>query len=92
MANHVSSEKRARQALKRRARNRQVLSTMKTSMKHVHLAIAAGKLDEIDRLFRHAQATIAKTRQKGVIHRNNCARRIGRLALAVNKAKVAATA
>jgi small subunit ribosomal protein S20 len=87
MANHKSSEKRARQDLKRNARNRAVMSEMKTAVSKVKEAIEKKDLKAIDALLREAQSVIAKSRRKGVIHVNNMARRIGRLTKAVNNVK-----
>jgi len=87
MANHASSEKRARQAEVRRLRNRSNMSAMKTSVKKVLEAVQKKDFSQIDELLRNAQSTIAKTRQKGSIHKNNMARRISRLTAFVNKAR-----
>ncbi len=89
MANHVSSEKRARQTEVRRLRNRANMSTMKTSVKKVLDAVQKKDFPQIDALLRDAQSAIAKTRQKGTIHKNNMARRISRLNAFVNKARKA---
>lgn len=87
MANHVSSEKRARQTEVRRLRNRSNMSAMKTAVKKVLEAVQKKDFSNIDALLRNAQSVIAKTRQKGTIHKNNMARRIGRLTAYVNKAR-----
>ena len=87
MATHKSSEKRARQDLKRRLRNRSNMSAMKTAMKKVREAVESKDLTNITELLRQAQSTIAKTKKKGSIHKNNMARRISRLAALVNKAR-----
>lgn len=87
MANHISSEKRARQTEKRRLRNRANMSVMKTAIKKVLEAVHKKDFSEIDTLMRNAQSVIAKTRKKGTIHKNNMARRIGRLTAFVNKAR-----
>lgn len=87
MANHKSSEKRARQTIVRNQRNRQTLSTMRTAIRRVREAIEAKQLDKLDALFREAQSVIAATRRKGVIHKNNMARRISRLSAQVKKAQ-----
>jgi small subunit ribosomal protein S20 len=87
MANHKSSAKRARQDIKRNARNRQGISAMKTSIKKVRSALAAKQLDQIDELLRQSQSVIAKTWKKGLIHKNNMSRKISRLTAAVAKAK-----
>jgi small subunit ribosomal protein S20 len=87
MANHKSSEKRARQTLVRNQRNRQILSTMRTAIRRVREAIDSKQTDKLDALFREAQSVIATTRRKGVIHKNNMARRISRLSAQVKKAQ-----
>ena len=86
MATHKSSEKRARQDVKRRLRNRSNLSTMKTSIKKVREAVESKDFTNITELLRQAQSTIAKTKKKGAIHKNNMARRISRLTAFVSKA------
>ncbi|MEE2789953.1 MAG: 30S ribosomal protein S20, partial [Myxococcota bacterium] len=45
MANHKSALKRIRQTVKRRARNRHILTSMRTQLKRVRAAIEAGDLD-----------------------------------------------
>jgi small subunit ribosomal protein S20 len=88
MANHKSSVKRARQDIQRNLRNRQIMSTMKTSIKKLKTAIGAKEVDKLDALLREAQSTIARTWKKGVIHKNNMARRVSRLTKAVAGAKL----
>ncbi|MFZ9520758.1 MAG: 30S ribosomal protein S20 [Silvanigrellaceae bacterium] len=87
MATHKSAEKRARQTIVRNQRNRQVMSTMKTTIRKLRDAIESKQLDKLDELFRETQSVIAVTRRKGVIHANNMARRISRLSAQVKKAK-----
>lgn len=88
MASHKSSLKRARQDIERNLRNRQIVSTMKTSIKKLRTAISAKETDKLDELLKEAQSTIAKTWKKGVIHKNNMARKISRLTKAVSNAKL----
>ncbi|BBH54272.1 MULTISPECIES: 30S ribosomal protein S20 [Fluviispira] len=87
MANHISSEKRARQSEVRRLRNRANMSAMKTATKKVIEAVQKKDFSNIAELLRAAQSVIAKTRKKGTIHKNNMARRISRLTAYVNKAR-----
>lgn len=87
MAHHASAKKRIRQNEVRRLRNRSRMSTMRTAMKHVTEALAVNNLENIDALFREAQSVIAKTAKTGLIHRNNMARRISRLARHIQVAK-----
>jgi small subunit ribosomal protein S20 len=87
MANHLSSKKRAVQSEKARERNRAALSIMKNTVKKVKEALAKNDLATLDAVFKEAQSVIAKTRRAGGLHANNVARRISKLAKAVNKAK-----
>lgn len=86
MANHKSAEKRNRQTPKRRARNLRYLSTMRTYMKRVRTALAAGDLESAAKVMPQALTAIAKAAGNGVIHRNTASRYTSRLSLAINRA------
>lgn len=73
---HLSSIKRDRQNEKRRDRNRDALSKMKTAVKRARAARSAEALKE-------AVPIIARTARKGIIHRKRAARLISRLTRAV---------
>jgi small subunit ribosomal protein S20 len=89
MANHKSSEKRARQDEVRRLRNRHIMSTMKTQIKEMMEALEKKKLDVLDSVFIKTQSAIAVAARKGAIHKNNMARKISRISAMVKKAKAA---
>lgn len=78
MANIKSQIKRNRQNEVRRARNKAVISDMKTSIKKVNTAAAAG--EPTDELYRSAQKKIDKAVSKGIIKAQTAARRKSRLA------------
>lgn len=84
MASHKQAEKRARQNLSRRLRNRFQKTTMRTAIKQVRTAIAQGDASEAQRLLRAAVSHIASTASKNAIHRNKAARTISRLTKAVS--------
>ncbi|MCX4244668.1 30S ribosomal protein S20 [Paraliomyxa miuraensis] len=86
MANHKQAEKRNRQRIKRRARNLQHLSTMRTYMKRVRRALAGGQLDQAKEAMPLAITAIGRAASKGVVHRNTAARYISRLTKAMNAA------
>lgn len=86
MANHKQAEKRNRQRIKRRARNLQHLSTMRTYMKRVRKALAGGQVAEAKEVLPQAITAIGRAASKGVVHRNTAARYISRLTLAMNRA------
>ena len=84
MANHKSALKRHRQSLKRRARNVAVKSSLKTTIKKVREAITQKDSAKAQELFVQTTKAFDKAASKGVIHKNNAARRISRLAHSVN--------
>lgn len=87
MANIKSSKKRARQSIVKRERNLARKSALKTAVKKVLTAIAAGDVAAAQASFKEAQAKIARARGKGLLHANTAARKVSRLAQ-----RIAATA
>jgi small subunit ribosomal protein S20 len=83
MANIKSSAKRARQAPKRRARNRAHASTMRTAVKRLRQAIADGDAKSAAELLPATLRTVDATASKGIVHRNAAARAKSRLTRAV---------
>jgi small subunit ribosomal protein S20 len=82
MANIKSQIKRNRQNAALRLRNKSVGSSLKTSVKKVEAAVAAGKAG--DDLLRQAQAKIDTAVSKGVLHKRTAARKKSRLAKRVS--------
>ncbi|HBG45522.1 MAG TPA: 30S ribosomal protein S20 [Deltaproteobacteria bacterium] len=85
MANHASAIKRHKQSEKRRERNTSVKSTVRTAVKKVKDAVAAGKADEAKTSLSNAVSELGKAASKGVIHRNNASRKAARLSKLVNE-------
>ncbi len=85
MANTASAEKRNRQAQKRRLRNVQVRTTVKSAVKKVREALAKGDAAGAKQLLGAAERALGKAASKGVLHKNAASRRISRLAHAVAK-------
>ena len=79
MAHHKSAEKRIRQTVKRTAINRDRVSQIKTAVKKVETALAAGNKAEAEAALKAAQPELHKGIGKGVIHQNTAARKISRL-------------
>lgn len=79
MAHTASAKKRIRQTEKRNLRNRSYKSRMKTYIKKFLEVVKSGDLEKAESAFKEAQSVIAKTASKGVIHKNNAARRVSRL-------------
>ena len=75
MANIKSAAKRARQAVRRGARNNSVLNALKSGRKKLASAMAAGKPDDARAEFAKVSAALDKAAKRGVIHRNSANRR-----------------
>jgi small subunit ribosomal protein S20 len=85
VASHKSAEKRARQADKRRARNRGITSSLRTRVKAVREAIASGDKTAAATLLHDAETALRKAASKGVLKKETASRQVSRLAKAVNK-------
>ena len=92
MANKKSSKKDLRRIVKRRARNLTAKSALKTYVKKVRVAAAAGEAESTASALSLATKALDKAAQRGIIHKNAAARRKSRIAKAANRAKAAATA
>ncbi|HEX7417182.1 MAG TPA: 30S ribosomal protein S20 [Steroidobacteraceae bacterium] len=80
MANTKSAEKAARQAEKHRARNVTLRSRMRSAIRKVGAAVAAGKKDDALASYQAAVPAIDALVNKRIIHRNKAARHKSRLA------------
>jgi small subunit ribosomal protein S20 len=87
MAQHRSAEKRARQALRRRDRNRGVRSHVRGSTRAVRAALESGDVAGAARQLREAERVIRKAASKGIVKKTTASRTVARLARAVHKAK-----
>jgi small subunit ribosomal protein S20 len=74
VANIKSAEKRAKQAVRRRAHNMAARSKLRSSIKKVLNAIAAGDQGAATQAYKAAQPVIDTMVSKGIIHRNKAAR------------------
>ena len=85
MPNNPSAEKRMRQEQKRRLHNRSVKSIVKTQITRARQAINSDTSDEAaEEAVRAAVSELDRAAKKGVIHRNNAARRKSRLMKQLN--------
>ena len=90
----ASAKKQARSGVKRAARNRAVRSEVKTMVVKARRSIAETGGDGAERLSIALEAvrSLDRAASKGVLHRNNAARRKGRLARQMAKMATAAPA
>ena len=85
MANIKSAKKRIDVTATRTARNKSIRSKVKTSIKKVETAVAENDKAAAEAALKAATTEINKACSKGVYHKNNAARKVSRLATAVNK-------
>ena len=83
MPNNAAAQKRMRQEQKRRLHNRSVKSIVKTQITKARQAIADSDADA-EAAVRAAVSELDRAAKKGVIHRNNAARRKSRLMKQLN--------
>ena len=74
MANIKSAKKRAIQSEKRRKHNTSSRSMMRTFIKKVYAAIAAGDKAVAEKAFETMQPIVDRQASKGLIHKNKAAR------------------
>ena len=84
MANIKSAKKRILVNRKKAARNQSIKSAVKTSIKKVEAAVAAGDKEAAKEALIKATSAIDKAETKGVYHKNNASRKVSRISKAVN--------
>jgi small subunit ribosomal protein S20 len=87
----ASAKKQARAGVKRALRNRAVKSEVKTLVVKARKSLTGGPVAESDRyaLTLEAVRALDRAASKGILHRNNAARRKGRLTRQMAKLKIA---
>lgn len=84
MANIKSAKKRILVNETKAARNKAIRSKVRTAIKKVEAAIAAGDKAAAQTSLVNAISEIDKATTKGVYHANNASRKVARLSKAVN--------
>ncbi|TMC22084.1 MAG: 30S ribosomal protein S20 [Chloroflexi bacterium] len=86
MPNNAAAEKRMRQEQKRRTHNRSVKSLVKTQVTKARVAITSASMDQAtaEVAVRAAVSELDRAAKKGVLHKNNAARRKSRLMKQLN--------
>ncbi len=83
MANTAQARKRARQSEQRRQHNASLRSELRTAIKKVRKAIAAGDKAGATAAFRESSSVVDRIADKKIIHKNKAARHKSRLAAQV---------
>lgn len=92
LPNTKSAEKRVRVTKTKTARNTAIKSSVKTAIKRYEASLASGDMQAAQEMLRKATSAIDKAAAKGVIHKNQAARRKSRLAKKLLAAATAAAA
>ena len=79
MANNPSAKKRIRQTARKTVVNRNRIGRVRTFVKKVETAIAAGDKDAANVALKAAQPEIMRGVTKGVLHRKTASRKVPRL-------------
>jgi small subunit ribosomal protein S20 len=87
---HPSAEKRHRQSLKRRERNRAIKTHVHSAVKLAAKAIDGADGNGAQQELRQATRVLYKAAGKGALHRNTAARKVARLARALHRKHAAA--
>lgn len=85
MANHKSAEKRARQTIKKTERNRFYRTRLKNITKAVREATLSNDKEKANEALKIANKNIHAMVSRGFLKKQTASRRVGRLALLVNK-------
>ncbi len=79
MAHSLSAKKRIRRTKRQTGVNSRRLGTVRTYIRKVEAAIAAGSKSEAEAALRAAEPIVMRGAQKGVVLRNTMSRKISRL-------------
>jgi len=83
MANTKSAKKAARQAVRRTEVNKSRTTRARTAVRSVEEAIASGNKEDATKALRSAAPVLARTAQKGVMHKKTASRKVSRLSARV---------
>ena len=87
MANTKSAKKATRVAARRNVINTNRVSRIRTSVRNVEEALAAGNAAAAETALASAQPELMRGAQKGLMHKNTASRKVSRLALRVKSLK-----
>ncbi len=87
MATHKSAEKRIRQTARRVVANRVRMNRIRSTLKAVELAIAAGDQKKARAAFIAAQPELQRGAARGVVNKNMVARKLSRLSARIKALK-----
>lgn len=83
MANTPSAKKATRKIERRTAVNKSRRTSLRTNLRSLEEAIAAGDKSVAEERFRAVQPVVMKAASKGIIHKNTASRKVARLSARV---------
>ena len=89
MANTKSAERRTRSNARKRLRNREVKTKLRTAEKKLRASLTTGTTDDRAKLYREYVSAFDRAAKSGVVHKGTADRKKSRLAISVNKANAA---
>ncbi|GAB7141343.1 30S ribosomal protein S20 [Deferribacterales bacterium RsTz2092] len=87
MAHTLSALKRIRQSEKRRLRNRSEKSKVRTAVKKYSAALADGVAEKASEALTGGVSALYRAVTKGLLHKNNAARKVSRMVKKLNALK-----
>ena len=84
MPNIKSAKKRVLLTKVQNEKNKAAKSVLKTTLKKFDAALAEGNRDQADSAYKAAVKTIDESVKKGILHKNNAARKTSSLTLKLN--------
>ncbi len=91
MANTSSAQKAARQTARRTAVNKARRSRLRSTVRDVEVAIAAGDKAAAEKALKAAEPVMMRSAQKGVVHKKTMSRKVSRLAARIKSIDAAAS-
>ena len=88
MADHPSVEKRYRQSVKRRTRNIEIKSKLRTLMKKTRLAIETKNHEVATSQIQDVNKALGKAVSKGIVKKNTASRWLSRLSRSANRSQI----
>ena len=85
MPNIKSAKKRVLLTKVRNERNKAAKSVLKTTLKKFDAALAEGNREQADSAYKAAVKTIDESVKKGILHKNNAARKKSSITLKLNQ-------
>lgn len=86
MAHHKSAKKANRQTIRRTARNKSIISRIRTFIRNFEELITAGDKAKAAEFFKTVQSVVMSGVTKGVVEKNTASRKVSRMAAKLKKA------